>query len=165
MSVEAITYMSRDDMIARIRKDRGGFAQLWEGLSDVQMTQLPGPQSDWSVKDLIAHITWWEKHMVERVKKLLRQEDSSRSTDFDAINARVFADNKDRSLEDVLTEFDGHLEAVESLLRNLTDEQLNDPDYLSFDGEESILGHIIGNTWGHYGDHYGDLEGYVDSMA
>lgn len=164
MSDDDISFMSSDDLLARIRKDRAGFAQLWDGLSDEQMTQRPGPQEDWSVKDLIAHITWWEKHMVERVMKLLFKKDTSRSTDFDAINAKVFAENKDRSLEDVLTEFDGHLEAVESLIRNLTDEQLNDSDYLSFDGEESILGHVIGNTWGHYGDHYGDLKGYVEGI-
>ena len=34
---------------------RALLSSQWEGLSEEQMTQRPGPHPEWSVKDIIAH--------------------------------------------------------------------------------------------------------------
>ena len=87
--------MGADDLLERARTERAELALLWRGLSDEQMTRRPGPQPDWSVKDVIAHITWWEQSMVNWVKRALSGEMLTRTETPDEINARVHADNRD----------------------------------------------------------------------
>ena len=65
------------------------------------MTRRPGPQPDWSVKDVIAHITWWESAMTNWVSRALTGEMLARTETPDEINARVYADNRDMPLETV----------------------------------------------------------------
>ena len=54
MIVSDNTHMAPRDLLERIRKDRAALAALWDGLTEEQMVRRPGPQEDWSVRDLIA---------------------------------------------------------------------------------------------------------------
>lgn len=164
MADEFITHMAKAALIARIRQDRAEFAGLWKDLTPEQMTRRPGPQSDWSVKDLIAHMVFWENLMVGNIHKLLVGEPPTPSRDIDIINAEVFEVNKDRTLEDVLSEWDSNLARVEAAIAALIDEQINDPAAFSNQGGDPLLYHIIGNTFGHIGDHRADLLRYVESL-
>jgi hypothetical protein len=70
MTANHNTQMTPHDLLAQIRKDRAAMAKLWGCLTEEQMTHRPGPQADWSVKDLIAHMTWWESFIMEGVTGL-----------------------------------------------------------------------------------------------
>lgn len=161
---EWITYMTPVDLMARIRKDRAEFAALWAGLSNEQMIQRPGPQSDWSVKDLMAHIASWERHMLENVRLLLKGEAPHIADDEDTVNAGVFAENKDRALADVRAEFAGQMALLEERLSPLSEDQINDAQHFPQLNGKPLLYPIIGDTFGHYGVHRSDLERYVASL-
>jgi hypothetical protein len=166
MNEEFITHMTKDDLLARIRQDRAAFAALWHGLSEAQMTARPAIQATWSVKDLIAHITYWESYMIERVSRLLAGGADKRlrsDEEVDEINANVYAAHKDEALSAVLTAFDASLPRVEALIAPLTDEQINDAS-LYTGMEIPPLYVIIGNTFGHYRDHVDDLRAYADRL-
>ena len=81
MSEDWITYMTADDLLARAGSERADLAALWQGLNREQMTRRPGPQPDWSVKDLIAHITWWEqsRHQLGVARAKWRDADAHRN--------------------------------------------------------------------------------------
>src|SRR5690348_2615157 len=113
---EWITHMTPDELMARIRKDRASFAALWAGLTDEQMTRRPGPQSDWSVKDLIAHIAAWEKRMLDNGEQLRKGEPLIPRPDIDAVNVDIFTMNKDRPLADVVAQFDAQMPMLEAAL-------------------------------------------------
>ena len=51
--MSANTQMTSYDLLEKIRQDRAGLALLWSGLTEEQMMQRPGPQADWSVKDIL----------------------------------------------------------------------------------------------------------------
>jgi hypothetical protein len=162
MNEEFITYMKKDDLLARIRQDRAAFAGLWHGLTDAQMTARPAIQPTWSVKDLIAHITYWESYMIERLSHVLAGGIDKRlrsDEEVDTINASVYAAHKDDALADVLAAFDASLPRVEALIAPLSDEQVNDVS-LYAGMEIPPLYVIIGNTFGHYADHIDDLRAY-----
>jgi len=158
-----ITYMTGSDLIARAKQDRAEFASLWADLSEEQMIQHPGVQEDWSVKDLMVHIVWWENYMIERIGNIVAGTDKPVKSDLDQTNAKVFEDNKDRTLEDVTSEFDSNLQRVETLISGLTDEQINNPDAVAYGGRQ-LLKFLISDTFGHYGKHRPDLERYVQSL-
>ena len=46
------------------------FDASYAGLTDAQMTE-PGVAGDWSVKDLIAHVTWWEEEALTHLPLIL----------------------------------------------------------------------------------------------
>lgn len=161
---EKINYMKQVDLLNRIRIDRVSFAILWENLTDEQMTQRPGPQDDWSVKDLIVHIIWWENFMIKRIKDRLSGGEGKRNETIDNLNASIFEDNKDRALADVLAEFEANLLKVETFVASLSDEQINDTDVINIKGEE-LLHYLIGDTFGHYNSHRDDLQRFVDNVG
>jgi hypothetical protein len=166
MNEEFITHMKKDDLLARIRQDRAAFAALWHGLTDAQMTARPAIQPAWSVKDLIAHITYWESYMIERLSHVLAGGVDKRlrsDEEVDTINANVYAAHKGDSLADVLAAFDASLPRVEALIAPLTDEQINDAS-LYTGMEIPPLYVIIGNTFGHYADHIDDLRAYAERL-
>jgi len=164
MVKEEITYMSGRDLIARTKIDRAEFANLWSGLSEAQMTQHPGPQEDWSVKDLIVHITWWENYMINRIGKIIAGTDSPGNRSLDEMNAQILEENKDRALEDVLAEFTLNVERLEAFITGLTDEQINNADAVDYGGKQ-LLKFLISDTFGHYGVHRPDLETYVQKIT
>jgi uncharacterized protein (TIGR03083 family) len=152
--------MEKENLLSRIRKDRAAFAALWEGLSSEQMTAHPGPQDDWSVKDLIAHIVWWEKLMMRNVEAVNAGQKYEMVYDIDGKNAIIFAQYKDRDLAEVLDEFEANLEPMMTAINTLTDEQLNHTQLPKY----PLLDHIIGDSYGHYKLHRDDLEGYCNRV-
>ena len=158
-----ITYMSQEGLVKQIREDRQSFAALWQNLSDEQMTQRPGPQADWSVKDLIAHIVWWENFMIWRIKDKLSGGEGKREKSIDDYNVQIFENNKDGDLPDILREFEDNLRKVVAFVETLSDEQINDTDVINISGE-ALLHYLIGDTFGHYDMHRDDLQSYVDSL-
>lgn len=163
MAEKPIEYMSGADLLARVRQDRAAFAGLWDGLTDAQLTQRPGVQDDWSVKDLMAHIVWWENYMIERIGKIVAGTDKPAQGDLDQTNAEILAGNNKRELADVVADFDNNLRQVETLITSLTDEQINDPAAVDYGGRQ-LLKFLISDTFGHYGTHQPDLERYVNSL-
>ncbi len=161
---EWVTHMTPDELMARIRRDRASFAALWAGLTDEQMTRRPGPQSDWSVKDLIAHISAWEKRMLDNGEHLRKGEPLISRPDIDTVNADIFAANKDRPLADIRVEFEAQMARLESALGSLSEDEINDAQRFPQLQGRPLLFPIIGDTFGHYNDHRSDLERYVNSL-
>ena len=147
-----ITYMSGDDLLERARAERAELEALWLGLDNAEMTRRPGPHPEWSVKDMIAHITWWEQTATNWVSRALTGEMLARTETPDEINARIFADNRDLPLITVLEMFQASFPPLENLLLRMTDEEINDPEVCDIRGMP-LLYFLVGNTFAHYADH------------
>ncbi len=156
-----IAYMDGDDLLERAERERAELAALWACLSEEQMTRRPGPHPEWSVKDIIAHITWWEQAATNMVSRALGGEMLARTETPDEINARVFHDNRDMPLETVLEMFELSFPPLEQLVGRMTDEEINDPEICDIRGLP-LLAFLVGNTFAHYADHVDDLRAYVD---
>lgn len=77
-----------------------------EGLSDEEMQQ-PGVIGDWSVKDILAHITTWEGEALHHLPTVAQGRKpptyASQYGSLDAFNALKYDENAKRSLADVMT--------------------------------------------------------------
>lgn len=160
---DEITFMTQKDLLKQIKIDRQSFAGLWANLSDEQMTQRPSLQADWSIKDLIAHIVWWEDFMIRRIEDKLSGGDGKRTQSIDGYNVQIFDDNKDRALSDILVEFENNLPKVEAFISQFSDAQINNPEVINISGK-ALLHYVIGDTFGHYAMHRNDLQAYVDKL-
>lgn len=164
MTVDDNTHMTSRDLLERTRRDREVLAALWGDLTEEQMTRRPGPQENWSVKDLIAHVTWWESFIMEGVANLMRGEKSEPAEHHDVLNQRTYEQNKERPLGDVLAAFDANWSKLEAFVTSLNDKQINTPAYYpTYDGI-ALLPILRAGTFGHYPTHIADLRAYVEKL-
>lgn len=157
-------HMAPQNVLDRIRYGRKSLEELWSGLNEEQMIQRPGPQEDWSVKDMISHIAWWESFVLERVTSLISGVTSEPAERQDIINARVHELHKDQPLSEVLAAFETNWTRWEDLISSLDDEQINTPAYYpTYDGI-ALLPIIGAGSFNHYPSHIADLHTYVESI-
>ena len=140
---------------------RAKFGALWEDLTPEQMTHVPGPTPLWSVKDLIAHIVWWENYALTQMLLVAGGAPPATPSDWDAINERVRRSTESLTLGEVLVDFVNNEKRVLAAVDSFTFDEI-DMD-LKYRG--SPIGALLaGDTWGHYEEHTPDLVQYIESL-
>lgn len=139
--------------------------QVWEEslkqMDDSQMAQAK--IGEWTVKDVIAHITWHEKEMVGLIQAHALVGSPWWDLPTDQRNQLIYEENKDRLLNEVREEANlAHGQLIQ-LVEALPEGDLYDP--ASFPGmppdwQPVIL--IVQNTYEHYQNHLHNLMAYLD---
>jgi uncharacterized damage-inducible protein DinB len=145
-----------------LRSGRAEWDALLAQIGADRMTQ-PGVEGDWSIKDIIAHITWHEREMlgVLRARALIGSELWSLPTD--ERNAAIFEQNKDRALDDVLEESRQIFPQLLEVAEGLSDEELNDPRRFAGMPEEwSPWELVASNSYTHYPDHIASIRAWLE---
>src|SRR5574342_494061 len=97
--------MDRSQLLKRLDKAWVDFKESYAGLSDLELME-PGVTGAWSVRDLIAHVTWWEEEALTHLPLILAGGKPPRYSvtygGIDAFNARMTEQKKNLSLSDVL---------------------------------------------------------------
>ncbi len=156
--------MNKVELIQAIRSGRAELEALWAGANDEQMTRRPGPQADWSVKDLIAHLIYWEQKLVGAIQSG-RWNASPPSATVNSVNAGVFENNRDRPLADVLADFRRSGEQVIKQVQALSDHDLTDPARFAWQKNRPLWDYIAGETVEHYSDHINDLRAWQQEVG
>ncbi len=72
---------------------------------------VPGVEGEWSVKEVVAHLTWYEQSIVEGAQQVLRMGTFTRrrpaGVGLDEMNAQIAAASRARPASDVLAEAGG----------------------------------------------------------
>jgi uncharacterized damage-inducible protein DinB len=112
--------------LTRILKARKAWDESIAGLTREEMV-IPDFCAIWSVKDVIAHIAWYDRAMVEMLEAKELADSPYWKMTLDERNAVIFEENKDRRLDDVVQEATDLFTMLVELLEGLTDDDLNDP--------------------------------------
>lgn len=150
--------ISKDKFIAEIDQTYAEWQARLAKITPEAMTQ-PVQPGGWSVKDVIAHITWHEREMIGvlRQRALRGSELWLRPTD--ERNAVIYEQNKDRSLSEILSEAARVHTELMPALATLSDDELNDPAHFAEMPAEWLPWDLIaGNTSRHYREHSADLD-------
>jgi hypothetical protein len=119
----------------------------------------PGVQGEWSVKDILAHLSAWEKYLLDRLGYVMTGQPPlypvmTSMEDVNRFNAQVYSENKDRPLASVVIEFRNLYKGIMTVLEALDEDQLNQPYTYDFPNDTlSLLQLIRANTCEHYGEH------------
>lgn len=101
--------MDRQQLLKKLDKAWMEFKESYTALSDSQLTE-PGVTDDWSVKDIIAHVTWWEEEALRHLPHISKGGRPPRYSEtyggIDAFNAQMTELKRDLSLSDVLRQAD-----------------------------------------------------------
>lgn len=122
--------MTPAELSAALEAVRDEMETVLAGLTETQLTQ-PGALGDWTVSEVLAHITAWEAELVTGLAKV-RQGKPPGKTDYtsaeiEAQNARWRAENRGRPLERVLADFRGVRRQTIRQIESVSDKDLNAP--------------------------------------
>ncbi len=152
--------MTKADLLSLIQ---AGYARLDATLSQIaddRMSQT-GVEEGWSIKDLLAHISWWQRRLIQLLQNAAQGEQAPSllaagedwPTAIDRVNAEVHAANHDRPLSAIRAELEQSFQDTLATIGALSEQDLFDPQ-----GFERIIGRpvadvIAANTYEHYQEH------------
>jgi uncharacterized protein (TIGR03083 family) len=122
--------MNRDELLAALQAARARLDAALAGLSPAELT-APGPVGDWSVKDLLAHVTSWDVDLLTNLGLAKRGQKPGRTQWngplVQAQNEAWHQELKDRPLERVLADYDGVHQQLLRVVAGLSDTELAAP--------------------------------------
>ncbi len=111
-------YTGEAAFIEDLHAKQAALEQVLAPLSEQQMT-APGVAGAWSIKDVLIHVSAWERVLLARLQAMAKHREPLYSwapggptfteldeddDNVDNVNGEFYRHNKDRSLQDVLTE-------------------------------------------------------------
>ena len=142
----------------------------WEALlteaGAARLTE-PGVEGHWSLKDIIAHITYFEVWATDNLIAIRRgdprQQAEYTGLDVDEENARIYERNRVKSVAEVLSESQASFERSIEAVRGLRDEDLYDPEFTRKSGADwTVIELLEGDAYEHYQDHTTSVRAWLD---
>jgi uncharacterized protein (TIGR03083 family) len=154
--------MNKTEFLETLQRERAQWEALLAQVDPDRMTQ-PGVVGEWSVKDIIAHVSWGEREMVGVCRAhALVGSDLWRLTQFQR-NDAVFQQNRDRDLDDVLAKARDVFQQLVEAVRGLDEEDLNDASRFKEMPPAWLPWQVIaGNCYEHYREHTPDFQAWLD---
>ena len=119
--------MNRQQLLNRLDTAWMAFQASYAGLSSSRLTE-PGVAGDWSVKDIIAHVTWWEEEALRHLPGILAGDRPPRYSvtygGIDAFNAMMSERKRDVPLSDVLTQQNDTHQRLIDFIQSVPEDQL-----------------------------------------
>jgi uncharacterized protein (TIGR03083 family) len=155
--------LAKEPLRVAIRSARAALDDRIAALTPDELTR-PGVFDGHSVKDIVAHITAWERRLVNAIDAWKRGETPAwpepgyTLDDTDRLNDRDFDANRDRPLDEVLAESRASYAAVMALVDSLMDTDLVEPTASFRPFPLSLI--IRANTDEHYVEHIEQIDAW-----
>ena len=157
--------MNKQELAEITGRDRERLDALVASLSPAQLTD-PALEGGWSVKDVLAHITAWERRCTwtlatERGDPLGEPEGGVGPADVEEFNQAEYEANRDRDLDDVLADGARSYDALAAAIAEVADADLDKPGTVAWTRERPLVQYIRDNADEHYREHVAQIEAWV----
>src|SRR5262249_19705203 len=146
----------RSELLRRSQEEHASLEALLATLSEEEQIRPNVTEEGWSVKDHLAHLTWWEQRVIrvlagapDPIAAIAATMESE-----DAVNASVCAANRDRSLAEVRGAFDASYQEMLRLIENIPDDMV-----------ARRYEWISSNAADHYAEHLRMLQAWQERTA
>jgi hypothetical protein len=139
--------VDRQRLLTTLDKAWVALKESYAGVSDSRLTE-PGVTGDWSVKDILAHVTTWEGEALTHLPLIIaggRPPRYVRYGGIDAFNARMTTEKRDLSLSDVLRQLDDTHRRLVDFVRRTPEEH--------FTRDTRVRRRLRLDTYSHYPKH------------
>jgi hypothetical protein len=161
------TPVDKIQLLAWITASRAELGAVIAPLTDAQMV-ASGAEGELSVKDLLAHVSWWERRTLRALEYAARGEpppklaaEGEGEAGVNRVNAETFATNRDRSLEDVRAEYASSGRDLLAALDGYSEADLFDEQGFTRILEFPALYLIAGDAYLHYPDHVASIRAWL----
>ncbi|MEJ2706486.1 MAG: ClbS/DfsB family four-helix bundle protein [Anaerolineales bacterium] len=143
------------------------FQSLLDEMEAEKLTEV-GVVEGWSVKDILAHISFWEQRVTAWAAALsqgTQPEPPFWSSDWseDRINQAIYEQNRERTLQDVLEQWQSVHESVLQAIQEMSEQELFERkvDWL---GNASFAEALPGNSFEHLRHHEQDIRSWLAAL-
>jgi hypothetical protein len=147
--------MRREQLLQRIDTAWTAFKDAYAGLSNEQLRE-PGVVDDWSVKDILAHVTTWEEEALKYLPLILVEGRPPRYSatygGIDAFNAQMAKEKRDLSLSEVLRQLDNTHDRLVAYVKSVPEDQ--------FTRETRFRRRLRWDTYSHYPIHTASIRAW-----
>jgi len=160
---------NKSDLLTSIRRERAALDAVIARVGD-RLTE-PALEGERSVKDVLAHISAWEKiamALVRNNQPLQEPAPGETGASADPINGKVFEDNRSRPAADILAESQRTYSELIAMVESMSEEQLTAVLGAGQQGAEHsppAAAVIRGNTDEHYREHTDQIERWLSKDA
>jgi len=148
--------------------------QQWQALLDQigpERMEQPGVAAHWSIKDIIAHLTGWNRHLVARLQAAQQGHPQppppwpAHLQDEDEINTWIYETNRERPVREILDETHQLFQQLLTVIKSLPDEvqidHIEQKFHLVWVGDERFL---VGEFFDHFhDDHEPDIRAWLEA--
>ncbi len=145
--------MNKAEFIYRVKTERSDWNELLSGV-DADLMLESGIEGDWSAKDILAHVMWYEREMVGMLKSRALVGSDLWELPLDERNDAIHDEVKDMTLQEVRVEADQVFTALVDQLESLPAEAYTDSAHFENMPAEWMPWDVMaGNTFRHYAEH------------
>jgi len=156
--------MSKTKLLEEVRAQRRLLEAALAQVPEAKMAE-PGVQGHWSVKDILAHVVFWEQHLCDWLRanrgEVPAPEPVETDADVDRLNAENYARHRDRPLADVVAEFRRSFEQVQGELAGLTEADLTEAGRTIWLADQPLWDLVAMDTSGHYREHREAIQAWL----
>ena len=161
--------MDRETLQSELEQSRQRLLTLIEDLPDSAFTES-GVMADWSLKDILAHISRWEGLCVTMLWKLKQGQHAERfdiqgQDRIDQLNAKWHQEDKDRPLELVMADFKGLRKQTIRRLQQFQDSELENADVFDELRGEPLWKWVAVDTFEHEQEHLTAIKRWLDNRG
>jgi uncharacterized damage-inducible protein DinB len=150
-----------DEFIERVSQARSRWEAVLAELQPEQML-LSVASGEWTVKDIIAHVTWHERQMLGLLQSRTLAGSNLWNLPLNERNQAIYEENRNLPLETVLSEAQATYISLIEEVKRLEQDDLNDPGrFKEMPAEWKPWQVLAENTYLHYQDHTSELEGWL----
>jgi len=135
-------------------------------LDEIQWTQ-PKTCGDWSIKDVVAHMSDWQKRVLDWYRAGKRGEiPQAPDPDFgwdqiDEINESIYQRHRDEPLQQVRANFDTSWQQILAAVIAMSEQELFQPRQYPWLGDYILADVIANNTTDHYAEHLKSIQAWL----
>jgi uncharacterized protein (TIGR03083 family) len=167
--------MDKTTLLMTIEAEYAQLEAVLAQLAPEQMT-APGVEDAWSVKDVLAHLRFWQQRMHTILEAALRGERPPRPATsleagladgpdwMDQLNARAVAAQQERPGPELLADLRRSHQATIALIDSIPEDDLRDPTRIetALNGYSSLQQLIEGDTSEHYQEHSASIQAWLE---
>ena len=144
----------KEQLLDILEKGRQTELEFLKNLSEEDRAQ-DGTFEEWSAKDQLAHVNYWQAFNSQRAAAWVRGEELEPAPDFNSENARIYERYKAASWEEIEAQAEQAYSTTKTTIESLDEDQLTGPTEGS---EEGILWqNMVGNMYSHKLMHFSDF--------
>ena len=146
---------NKQDLLKAIDNERRKLEKTLENLTPQELIE-PGIVGEWSVKDVLAHLSAWEQMCLGWYHTGIRGEMPAlpapgfKWNQIAQLNHQIYEEHKDQPLEEVLDYFQDSSREILELIQYLSDQKLFSPGQFAWTKKNTLGTYFVSNTSSHY---------------
>jgi hypothetical protein len=148
--------MKKDEILNALEDEREKLLDALEGIPEEDM-EKPGVVGEWSIKEMLSHLIFWEAELVQLLWQLQQGEKPTtlHFTTFsvDEKNQQILIETHDRPLERVLADFQGVRKQTVRRVSAFSAAELEEKQKFPWLGEKPLWEWIANDSFEHEAEH------------